>query len=425
MDPTRTGRKIYYGWVITGLAFIILFTAYGVQYSFGVFLPEMEASLAPGERAALSLGFAVYSILYALLSVVTGALTDRWGPRPVLVFGGLLLGSSLALVSRTTELWQYYVAYGLLAAVGMSTILVPTTSTVAKWFAYQRGLAIGIVTTGIGLGQLLIPPLTSLLIEGWGWRTGYLVYGVAILLVVTLAGLRMVRDPEAMGLTPYSARAGGADGDSAVAVGEPDFTPSEAIRTSAFWLFTVAIFLFWTVVFLPPTHLPAFAKDTLQASPVQASFMLTALALGSTIARFLAGVVSDRSGVKQAFVLVIWIQFAGFLGLIAASAVESLPLAYVAAAVVGIGIGSTTSIYPLFTADLFGRAHASSISGIVFSIAGSATGIGIYAGGLIRDATGDYLIAFAIGAALTLSALAPLLALRPQAVVLQEQRGEG
>ncbi|MFQ5878636.1 MAG: MFS transporter [Dehalococcoidia bacterium] len=413
MTPRPERQRLYYGWVIAGSASLILYAAYGVQYSFGVFLPEMERALAPGERAALSLGFAVYSVLYALFSLLSGRMTDVWGPRRVVMVGGVLLGMGILLAGQATNLWQYYIYYGFLAALGMSAVFVPATATVVKWFVARGGMAVGIVTTGAGVGQLTIPLLSALLIAAWGWRTTYFAYGLALALVLILAGMWMERDPESVGLKPYGVGDSSWGGDAAGVGEEWSLRPSEAVRTPAFWLYTAALFLFWSVVFLPVVHLPSFARDALGASAGQGALTLTALAAGSTLGRFAGGSTADLLGRRRAFILLVGVQVFGFLGLLLASPTESLALAYAAAVALGVGLGGTTAVYPVYAGHLFGRLYAGSISGIIFAIAGAATGIGVYLAGAIQQATGSYVGAFAIGGGLTLLSLPLILRVRP------------
>ncbi len=157
---SSTGSRLYYGWLIVIFGFFILYAAYGFQYSFGVFLPELEKAFAPGQRAATSLGYSIYVSLYSLLGFCSGWLTDRWGPCRVLVVGGLLLGSGIYLVGQAQSLWQYYLAY-IVAALGMSTIFVPATSTTVKWYVKHRGLAVGLVALGASIGQVTVPLISA------------------------------------------------------------------------------------------------------------------------------------------------------------------------------------------------------------------------------------------------------------------------
>ena len=106
-----------------------------------------------------------------MFGLVAGRLTDRWGPRAVIGGGGVLLGAGLAGMSRVDALWQPYVLYGGVAALGMSTAFVPCNATVVRWFVRRRGLAVGLATAGGSLGTFVLPPVAHWLVSGLGWSS--------------------------------------------------------------------------------------------------------------------------------------------------------------------------------------------------------------------------------------------------------------
>lgn len=152
--------RFFHGWIVVTGAFLILFMAYGTQYAFGVFFAALIDEFG-WSRASLSGVFSLYAFSYAVFALVSGRLTDRWGPRVVIAIRGVLLGLGLIAMSRVTALWQPYVCYGLLAALGMSTSYVPCNATVAKWFTRRRGLAIGLASAGGSLGTFALPPVAQ------------------------------------------------------------------------------------------------------------------------------------------------------------------------------------------------------------------------------------------------------------------------
>src|SRR4029450_10486181 len=111
-------------------------------------------AVRPGSRPSLSGAFSLYPLVYSAFGLVAGRLTDRWGPRIVIASGGVLLGAGLAGMSAVTALWQPYVLYGTVAALGMSTAYVPCNATVVRWFVRRRGLAVGAGSGGRGGGTL-------------------------------------------------------------------------------------------------------------------------------------------------------------------------------------------------------------------------------------------------------------------------------
>jgi len=161
--------RVYHGWIIVGGAFVVLLLAYGTQYAFGVFFTALLAEFH-WSRASLSGAFSLYAFVYSAFGLVAGRLTDRWGPRIVIASGGVLLGAGLAGMSAVTALWQPYVLYGAVAALGMSTAYVPCNATVVRWFVRQRGLAVGVASAGGSVGTFVLPPVAHWLVSALGWR---------------------------------------------------------------------------------------------------------------------------------------------------------------------------------------------------------------------------------------------------------------
>src|SRR5215831_3361561 len=231
--------------------------AYGAQFSFGVFFSALLDEFG-WSRAALSGVFSLYAFGYGTLAFVSGDLTDRWGPRLVIATGGLFLGAGWIAMSFTRSLWQPYVFYGVIAALGMSTAFVPCGATVARWFVRRRGLAAGIASAGGSLGAFALAPLAQLLVSKLGWRWAYVIFGTAILVVLNVLAPLLKRDPETMGLTPD-----GEPSRSSVPSGVPprrDYTVRQALRSRAFWMLLALFTATWIPVFNPLVHLVPLAR---------------------------------------------------------------------------------------------------------------------------------------------------------------------
>jgi MFS family permease len=168
--------RVFYGWTVVAAAFFVLFMAYGTQYAFGVFFAALVDEFG-WSRASLSGVFSLYAAVYSGFALVAGRLTDRWGPRTVIGIGGALLGAGLVAMSRVGALWQPYVLYGTVAALGMSTAYVPCHATVVRWFTRRRGLAVGLASAGGSLGTFVLPPVAHFLVSRLGWRWSYVVFG--------------------------------------------------------------------------------------------------------------------------------------------------------------------------------------------------------------------------------------------------------
>lgn len=407
---TPTGRgKIFYGWVIVGCAFVILCVAYGIQFSFGVFMPAIEAETG-WDRARLSLPYSLYVFVYSALGVVAGRWTDRWGPRAVIIAGGCLLGLGIVLMSRVRALWQLYLFLGVIAASGMSAAYVPCNATVVRWFIRRRGFALSLTSSGASFGNFVFPPLAAALIAAYGWRTAYQLLGFLGAAVIGLCATFIVRDPEHMRLHPdgrkpddvpyseLSRRPTLAEG----------WTLAEARRTSTFWLLNVIFTMTWLVVFFPMIHIVPFALD-LGLPRLQAAMTISVIGVAGLAGRLVTGPLSDRLGRKLALGLCLLLQALAFLGFAVSTGLVSL---YTAAAVFGFSYGGATTLFPAIVGDYFGRLAVGAIVGFIFSLAGSTAAFGPVLAGYLYHATGHYDVAFALSAALNGAGLVFLLFLR-------------
>lgn len=403
--------SLFYGWIVTACAFCVLFLTYGVQYSFGVFLPAMLDDLG-WQRASIAGAFSLYTMMYSGCSWGSGKLTDSRGPQFVVALGGVLLGLGIIATSRMTATWHLYVFYGLIASLGMSTAYIPCNTTVVKWFQRRRGLALGLAASGSSCGILALPPLASYLIAQWGWRLVYCAFGVTILLLLNVVARFMVRSPELLGLAP--------DGDTPsrpastsssihandisphlTVVAPSGWTLEQAWRLPSFWLLFIVFVIMLLTVPVPFVHIVAYARD-LGFSPTQGALAVSLMGFCSFIGGLSLGPLSDRIGRKQGLTISLVLQVAAFLLFLTANSLSTL---YYGAAAFGFFYGSMATMFPALIGDFFGRLHAGSITGFLFAGAGVLGAWGPMIAGYLRDTSGSYHVAFACGIATSIVAL--------------------
>ncbi|HUN58388.1 MAG TPA: MFS transporter [Candidatus Binataceae bacterium] len=405
--PAATARiatpRFFYGWVVVICAFTILCVAYGIQFSFGVFMPFISADTG-WNRASLSLPFSLYVFVYSALGMVSGRLTDRFGPRIVLISGGCLLGAGLMLVSRSYLLWQLYLALGLIAAAGMSAAYVPCNATVVRWFMRKRGLALSIASSGASFGTFIFPPITTGLIAVYGWRGAYLILGLLVISAVGACAAFIVRDPENMGLLPDGGSPSDPQSDEAsIKFSAADnWTLHEAKRTTTFWLLNIIFTLTWLVAFMPMVHIVPFAVD-LGISHFRAAMSISVIGFAGFAGRLSIGAISDRIGRVPALGGCLMLQALAFTGFTFST---GLALLYPAAALFGFSYGGVTALFPALIGDFFGRIAVGAIVGFIFAVAGSPAAFGPLIAGYIYDLRHSYSLAFELSAALNLIAFA-------------------
>jgi len=407
--PERPGAAqapaLFYGWVVVGGAFLVLLVAYGAQYSFGVFFSALLEEFG-WSRVSLAGAFSLYAFAYCMFGFPAGRLTDRWGPRRVIAVGGVFLGGALAGMALVTRLWQPYVLYGVVAALGMGTAYVPCNATVVKWFVRRRGLAVGIASSGASVGTFALPPLAQLLVDAVGWRAAYLVFGAGVFVLLNVIALAMRRDPESAGLHPDGAPGAPPAGAGATAASWPI---GRAVRTSTFWILWAAFAATWIPVFIPLVHVVPFSRD-LGFSRLEAASVVSALGVGAVVGRLVMGAVSDRLGRRNTAAVAMALQALAFGGFLSVSSLLTL---YATAFLFGYSYGAVSTLFTAIVGDFFGREQAGALVGVLFAMAGSMGGVGPLLAGAVHDATGSYAPAFGLAAGLNVVAAALLLTCRP------------
>ncbi len=415
-----TDAPVFYGWVVVASCFTVMFVAYGIQFSFGVFMHYISADTG-WDRGSLSLPYSLYVFLYSILGFVTGRMTDRYGPRLVITVGGCLLGIGVTLIGRAFALWELYLALGLIAACGMSAAYVPCNATVVRWFTIRRGLALSITSSGAGFGMFIFPPLVTALITSCGWRGAYMILGLIGALAITACASLIVRDPEQIGLQPDgSPPPEPAEHSVAIAASMDDWTLSSAQRTIAFWLLTIIFMLTWLVVFMPLVHIVPFAID-LGIPQFRAAMTISMIGLAGFTGRLTIGPISDRIGRLRSLGICLLLQALAFVGFMAS---REWTLLYLSAAFFGFSYGGITALFPALVGDLFGRIAVGAIVGFIFAVAGSPAAFGPLIAGYLYDLTGSYRTAFELSAILNLIALTLVFFLRkPSRLALETPVG--
>ena len=203
-QPPMAGPRFPYGYIVVGAALIIMAITYGAYNSFGVFFESLISDFN-WTRATISGALSLSWIMQGIFSMIMGRLTDRFGPRVVLTICGFLIGLGYLLMSQVSTVWQLYLVYGVIAGAGFSGFFTPLNSTIVRWFVKRRGMMTGILVSGVGIGTIIIPPLSSWLISIYDWRTAYIIIGIITLVLIISASQFLKRDPYQIGQLPHGA----------------------------------------------------------------------------------------------------------------------------------------------------------------------------------------------------------------------------
>ncbi len=403
--------KVFYGWYILGACFLILFFNSGARIAFSIMFNPMLEELG-WNRGTISSAFFLHMTVFALSLIVVGKFYDRHGPKWVIIISTLFLAAGYMLTARITSLWQLYLSYGLLAAIGLGGTSVPlVASLMSKWFIKWRGFAVSLTLCGSALGQFILVPIMTQFISDYDWRSAYLVIGVIMLGVNTSLAFGIIRgDPEALGQKPFGSdmvermSASTHDGDTG------DFTLTQALRTPALWLFLIAMFICGGGDFLISTHLIPWATDH-GVPTATAGHMLAWYGLMSLFGLLLVGPASDFIGNRMPIALTFLIRIILFLLVLRLQTTTTL---YVFALTFGFTHLMTAPLTPTLVGKLYGFSHIGVIAGLVTTVHHLAGGFWAYIGGVTFDQTGSYQLAFLISAVMALIAFICCLCIREQ-----------
>src|SRR5512146_1144294 len=371
-------------WVIAFAAFVSMFTTFGLVYSFGAFVKPMTIEFHCS-RAAISAVFSITAFIYFIFGAAAGPISDRIGPRPVIIASALFMGAGLILTARIDRLWLSYLTYGLGVGIGGACGYAPMVAVVSGWFVRRRNTALGIAVSGIGFGTIVGAPLAAKCIPLYGWRATYTLFGVLSASLLLLAAALARRPPIARG------RSGPSTG--------------EALRTPAFMLLYASSFLCSVPLFVPFVFLPAFAHD-LGVSAVASAALIGIIGIGSVCGRLGLGAAADRLGLIGLYLLCFLLQALSYAIWLGAHSYLTL---VIFALVIGTGYGGYSALAPTVLAQFFGICNLGALVGTLYTSNAFGTLVGPPLAGFIIDHTGGY--RWAIGAALAMATAAFLVLL--------------
>ena len=397
--PSLPGREALLPWIVVAAIWVTLAIASGLYFSFPVFFVALVEEFG-WSRGATAAAFSISSIAQGLLSPLVGILVDRLGPRRVMLGGACLLGSACVLSGRIGSLWSLYIVTGVLAAAGVCAVSwIPSGALIARWFSERRGGMMGLAFSGMGVGLMVIGPLSQWLIAGYGWRAAYLALGLGTLAVLLpLIGFG-VREPVVQVSGSDSAR-GSPDGTERVSDTDARHTSAgwsvaDAVRTRPFWALFFAYVCTPLAVFSVVTHQVAFAVDHgFAALFVAGIFGLTGLL--STVGRIVFGFAADWIGRAPSATISYGCTALGTLCLLSLDVWPQAAFLYAYAIFFGLGFGARGPIITAMAAQLFPGRRFGAIYGVLSVGNGIGGGIAPWFGGVVHDLTGSYRVAFLI-----------------------------
>jgi MFS family permease len=390
--PSRI--RLFYGWYILAASFAILFFTSGARYSFGVAFKPMIKEL-DWSRGSISFAFFLNMTLFAISLIAAGRLYDRYGAKWVVAVSTVFLSAGFALIALIDSLWQFYIVYGVFAAIGLGGTSIPLLAALTtKWFTKWRGLAISLALAGNCMGQFVLIPVFTFSTLRYGWRISYLSIGL-VMLFVNMALVLFVIKESAGHLDATSAHAKRDEKkerseEIASSDGLRDLSLGSAMKTSPFWLFLIVMFVCGSGDFLVTTHLIPFVTDH-GVHPAQAGNMLAWIGLMSLFGVLIAGPASDLIGNKVPMAIAFLFRLGAFLLILT---YQNLTSFYVFSIIFGLTYLVTGPLATTLLGRLYGFSHIGLLSGFVTTVHHIGGGLWAYLGGVTFDQTGSYRLAF-------------------------------
>lgn len=410
-------RRLFYGWRLVAAAFVASFTTAGVQaYVAGAFFDPMSDDLG-WSRAQFLYGQTIGQFVMGFVGFFIGTYVDRWGARPLMLVGATILALSLTLTSGITELWQWIALRGTVTMLGAALLgNLVVNITISKWFVERRGRAIGFSSMGVSFAGVVLPLVMTTVIDEFGWRIGWRVLAVFVLLLGYPAALVMRRTPEDMGMHPDGksdeemATGGGA---AAIADYANSFTRREALRTKTLYLLVLAFGLgslglsTMIIITIPYLSDSGFSRST-------AALMVSIMAIPAALSKPIWGYMGDRWS-ERLITSLSFLMNSGALVLIIVStiahATAPLVVGYV---LVGWGFGAQIPLQESIWGTYFGRRHIGAVRSAAMPMALLFSAGGPLLVAACYDRFGDYNGAlYGVAAGWAVAAAVILFARRP------------
>lgn len=408
------GSRIHYAWVIAAVTFVIMLITSGVRATPGLFMIPLESEFG-WSRAIISASIAVNIALFGLIGPFAASVMDRWGLRRVVLGALVLMSSAVALSTRMTAEWQFFLFWGVLvgAATGVTAMVLAAVIT-TRWFEHRRGLVMGMLSAANATGQLIFLPQLAKVVEASNWRSAASIVAAAAAIVFLLVLIFMRDRPADIGLLPY-----GQDPAAPQPLPIKPLAPlaalSMASRTRAFWILAATFFICGASTNgLIGTHLISACHDV-GIPAVRSTQLLAMMGIFDILGTTASGWLTDRYSAR--YLLFAYYSLRGLSLLFLPSTLREG----------GMGLGAFAVFYGLdwvatvpptvkLTTEAFGKENTGVIYGWIGASHQLGASMAAFAAGAIRTELGDYRLAFTIAGMLCLLAGASFVAVGRRAL---------
>jgi OFA family oxalate/formate antiporter-like MFS transporter len=422
--PTPTGSAASaastyhpaYRWGQLVMGIVCMAMIANLQYGWTLFVNPI-ADKHGWSRAAIQVAFTIFVLTETWLVPVEGYLVDRFGPRPVVLVGGIMCGIGWVLNSHADTLTMLYFAAAI-GGIGAGAVYGTCVGNALKWFPDRRGLAAGLTAAGFGAGSALTVIPISALIKSDGYEAAFLYFGIGQGLVVFLLAWALTRPPEV--------QKQGSDGTNQQS--QRNFKPTEIIRQPVFWVMYLMFVMVAAGGLMATAQLAPIAKD-FKIGDVPVNIMglvLPALTFALTIDRVLNGItrpffgwVSDHIGRELTMLIAFALESFGILMLFQFG--QNPVLFVILTGVVFFAWGEIYSLFPSTCADTFGTKFAAGNAGTLYTAKGTASLL-VPLSSVLVASTGSWHAVFIVASAMNMiAALMAWFVLRPMRKKLMDK----
>ena len=378
---------------MVGVAFFVDFVAVGFFfYSYGVFFKAIAVEFGDS-RLGVALGLTITSAVGALAAPLVGRALDRFPLKNVIGVGAVAMALGFLGLSLVRNPLEFYLVLGLFIGFGASSMgNLATSKLVANWFDRRRGMALGIAATGVSLSGVVMPIVSAEMIEAYGWRQAFLVYGCFTLFVVVPIVLRfVVSKPEDVNLRP--------DGaldlphvDGLPFAPPPRLSMRDVARDRNFWSVVATFGLAFCAMSATLTHMVPRVTDLGHSLSLASGVMAVCAGMG-IVGKLSFGWLADRLPVRRVMLLILAIQFTGQLIMFLN---EELIFFALGAAIFGYGVGGVVPMHGSVVGKTFGRERFGAVLGLMRPAMFPLQIAGVPFAGWVFDVTGSYDLAFQI-----------------------------
>ena len=395
--------SFHWAWVILATCFVNLFINYSVRLGYGVVLPEMIRTLGFSRAAGGSI-YNAYLFSYIALTPLTGYLTDRFGARRVITSCCLILGLGVLLMGTINTLWMACLFYAI-AGLGATGMWAPVITVVQRWFSpNRRGLALGILSTGYGLGFATMGVAFPWIVHHFNWRYAWYFLGAGALAMVLVNGLLLRSDPENSGYIPWGQMNESSSISETDAITHTKSNPlSLVFKNIRFWLIGLSYFTISYSLYGITTFMVDYARYQIGLPLEKASLLATVHGFSQIVGVLTILPLSDYLGRKRAIIISNSFITACLIGILFIG--NSWGMLFILVGIMALFYGATFPLYGACAGDYFPRDVMGTVIGAWTPLYGLGAILVHWVTGILRDTTGIYDHAFIINAAMAAAGL--------------------